>query len=205
MATLQEQMNHFTTCYKYQDLSLPASCPSETMMKRRHFYVMEWMFCELEIYSSPLNSSLQQTCSNDLVLLSLMYKKPRDSLLHPSVSQFTDSQRGIQSQLNCTLIKKNVRLNEYTLAPKQLCSKQICWQSLFNPTSPSFFTSLHNNDWVQTQIHFSAFSQKTKAVLYYFQSPYVKASGIYSNSQAKFTNLWQGLLFHLALYQNIIK
>lgn len=132
-------MNHFTTCYKYQDLSLPASCPSETMMKRRHFYVMEWMFCELEIYSSPLNSSLQQTCSNDLVLLSLMYKKPRDSLLHSSVSQFMDSQRGIQSQLNCTLIKKNVTLNEYTLTPKQLCSKEICWQSLFNPTDLPVF------------------------------------------------------------------
>lgn len=78
-------------------------------MKRTRFYVMEWMFCELEICSSPLNSSLQQTCSNYLVLLSLMYKKARDSLLHPSVSQFMDSQGGIQSQLNCTLIKKNVR------------------------------------------------------------------------------------------------
>lgn len=81
---------------------------------------MEWMFCELEINSSPLNSSLQQTCTNDLVLLSVMYKKTRDSLLHPSFSQFMDSQKGIKSQLNCTLIKKNVRerVNEYTIAPK---------------------------------------------------------------------------------------
>ena len=74
--------------------------------------MMEWMFCELEIYSSPLNSSLQQSCSNDLVLLPLMYKKARISLLYPSVSQFMDSQRAIQSQLNCTLIKKNTRVSE---------------------------------------------------------------------------------------------
>lgn len=82
--------------------------------------MMEWMFCELEIYSSPLNSSLQQTCINDLVLLSLMDKNAGDSLRHPSVSQFMDSQRQSQSQLNSTLIKKNgrERVDEFTLAPK---------------------------------------------------------------------------------------
>lgn len=82
--------------------------------------MMEWMFCELEIYSSPLNSSLQQTFINDLVLLSLMDKNAGDSLLHPSVSQFMDSQRGSQSQLKSTLIKKNMgeRVNEHTLTPK---------------------------------------------------------------------------------------
>lgn len=111
---------HPTRWYKQQSISLPASCLSEMMMRRRHFYVMESMFCELEIYSSPLNSSLQQTYINDLVLLSLMYKKVRDSLLHASVSQFMDRRRGSQSQLNRTLIKKNVRerVNECTLAPK---------------------------------------------------------------------------------------
>lgn len=88
--------------------------------------MMEWMFCELEIYSSPLNSSLQQTCINDLVLLSLMDKKAGESLLHPSASLFMDSQRGSQSWPNCTLIKNNVRegVNEHSLAPK-LCSKEI--------------------------------------------------------------------------------
>lgn len=63
------------------------------MMKRRHFYVMVWKFCEQEIYSSPPNSSSQQTSSNDFVLLSLMYKNARDTLLHSSVSQFTDLQK----------------------------------------------------------------------------------------------------------------
>lgn len=41
--------------------------------------MMESTFCELEIESSPPNSSLQQTCSKDLVLLSLMYKWARES------------------------------------------------------------------------------------------------------------------------------
>lgn len=86
--------------------------------------MMEWMFCEQEIYSSPPNSSLQQTCSNGLVLLSFMYKKARDTLLHPSVSQFTEGRKRVQTQLNCTLIiitkkkKRCERVNEDTFAPK---------------------------------------------------------------------------------------
>lgn len=92
------------------------------MTKRRHFYVMEWMFCEQEIYSSPPNSSLQQTCSNGLVLLSFMYKKARDTLLHPSDSQFTERRKRVQTQLNCTLIiikKKKMWKSER----RHLCSK----------------------------------------------------------------------------------
>lgn len=55
--------------------------------------MMVWKFCEQEIYSSPPNSSSQHTSSNDFVLLSLMYKNARDTLLHSSVSQFTDLQK----------------------------------------------------------------------------------------------------------------
>lgn len=130
---------------------------------------MEWMFCELEINSSPLNSSLQQICTSDLVLISLIYKKARDSLLHPSVSQFMDSQKGIQSQLNCTLVKKNMRerVNEYTFAPKQLCSNLLT--ATIYPIELPFFMSLPKNDMVQT--HCSAFSQKIKKVLHYFTNP----------------------------------
>lgn len=155
---------------KNESISLPASCLSEMMMRRRHFYVMEWMFCELEIYSSPLNSSLQQTCINDLVLLSLMDKKARDSLLHPSVSQFMDSQRGSQSQLNCTLIEKNVteRVNEHTLGSKVALQQRNL--SSIQHISQSF-TPLPNNYPAQTQMHCSAFSQKMKVALFSKKNP----------------------------------
>lgn len=83
--------------------------------------MMEWKFCEQEIYSSPPNSSLQHTSSNDFVLLSLMYKNARDTLLHSSVSQFTDLQKTSNSA-ELHLLMAMVSLQE---GPKELLSHTV--------------------------------------------------------------------------------
>lgn len=83
--------------------------------------MMVWKFCEQEIYSSPPNSSSQQTSSNDFVLLSLMYKNARDTLLHSSVSQFTDLQKTSNSA-ELHLPMAMVSLQE---GPKELLSHTV--------------------------------------------------------------------------------
>lgn len=107
------------------------------MMKRRHFYVMVWKFCEQEIYSSPPNSSSQHTSSNDFVLLSLMYKNARDTLLHSSVSQFTDLQKTSNSA-ELHLKEKREREWIHLHSKTALQQKKSDSHYLIQPTSQIF-------------------------------------------------------------------